>query len=481
MSSNIEKKLKETAKTNPLTKTEKNMLWLKIETSINKINDLKPSIFVNLSPRFVFALIMIIAIIGVSAVTVAASNDAGPGDILYSIDLAIEKVQLALSREENKDNLRLKFAQERLMEAQRALAFQSDDNSASIITSTSTENNFKRIRKANKTLPSALERLEKTKELLEQKGNEQAAEHVNEMIVKLTELAENHVSDLDDFEMEIEDENGRRLEINNYRNKIRIKFNLNSSGNKVVICHIPPDNPENAHTIQIAGPAAPAHLAHGDYPGECGSEDQDNNNGDNNATSTPDITAPTISSINLSVSTNTADITWETDEESDSLVWYSTTTPLIVSNNTLFVNLSNLVTTHSISLLNLNSSTTHYFIVSSIDVSNNEATSTEYSFTTLTPDITAPIISDINSSVSTNTADITWDTDEESDSVVWYSTTTPLIVSNNTLYVDSSDLVTDHTISLSGLNASTTHYFIVSSIDVSNNEATSTELSFTTL
>ena len=483
MPSNIEKKLKETAKTNPLTKNEKNMLWTKIEISINKINDFKPSIFVNLSPRFVFALIMILAIIGASVATVAASNDAGPGDILYSIDLAIEKVQLALSKEENKDNLRLKFAQERLMEAQRALAFQGDDNSASIITSTSTENNFKRIRKAGKTLPSALERLEKTKELLERKGNEQGVEHINGMIEELTELAENHVSDLDDFEMEIEDENGIKSEINNYRNKIKVKFNLNNSGNKekVIICHVPPDNPENAHTIVIAEPAVPAHLAHGDYLGECVNGVQDNDNGDNNTTSTPDVTAPAILNISSSVSTNTADIAWETDEASDSLVWYSTTTPLIVSSDTLFVNLSNLVTTHSISLLNLNSSTTYYFIVSSLDSSGNKATSTEYSFTTLTPDTTAPIISNISSSASTNTTDIIWETNEESDSIVWYSTTTPLIVSSDTLFVDSSNLITNHTIPLSGLSATTTYYFIVGSADASDNKATSTELSFTTL
>jgi hypothetical protein len=38
---------------------------------------------------------------------------------------------------------------------------------------------------------------------------------------------------------------------------------------KVVICHVPPGNPDNAHTIIIGAPAVPAHLAHGDYEGEC--------------------------------------------------------------------------------------------------------------------------------------------------------------------------------------------------------------------
>ena len=33
---------------------------------------------------------------------------------------------------------------------------------------------------------------------------------------------------------------------------------------KVLVCHIPDDNPDNAHVISIAMAALPAHLAHGD-------------------------------------------------------------------------------------------------------------------------------------------------------------------------------------------------------------------------
>jgi hypothetical protein len=38
---------------------------------------------------------------------------------------------------------------------------------------------------------------------------------------------------------------------------------------KVCICHHPPGNPDNAHTICIGAPAVPAHLRHGDTMGEC--------------------------------------------------------------------------------------------------------------------------------------------------------------------------------------------------------------------
>lgn len=38
---------------------------------------------------------------------------------------------------------------------------------------------------------------------------------------------------------------------------------------KQLVCHIPPGNPANAHTICIAPSAVIAHLAHGDYLGKC--------------------------------------------------------------------------------------------------------------------------------------------------------------------------------------------------------------------
>ncbi len=39
--------------------------------------------------------------------------------------------------------------------------------------------------------------------------------------------------------------------------------------NKITICHIPPGNLSNAHTITVGEPAVRAHLAHGDTLGAC--------------------------------------------------------------------------------------------------------------------------------------------------------------------------------------------------------------------
>lgn len=42
---------------------------------------------------------------------------------------------------------------------------------------------------------------------------------------------------------------------------------------KVDICHVPPGNPENTHTLNVSVNAVKAHLSHGDWLGACGSCD----------------------------------------------------------------------------------------------------------------------------------------------------------------------------------------------------------------
>ena len=51
--------------------------------------------------------------------------------------------------------------------------------------------------------------------------------------------------------------------------------NHDSNDDKVKVCHIPPGNPGNAHTIKISKSALAAHLAHGDTQGACLNDDKD--------------------------------------------------------------------------------------------------------------------------------------------------------------------------------------------------------------
>ena len=91
-----------------------------------------------------------------------------------------------------------------------------------------------------------------------------------------------------------------------------------------------------------------------------------------------DITPPNITNVHVSAADNSATITWDTDEKSNSLVKYGTST----GNYTQTESNSSFVTSHSITLANLTANTTYYFVVNSTDTAGNSNQSEEYKFTT---------------------------------------------------------------------------------------------------
>ncbi len=92
------------------------------------------------------------------------------------------------------------------------------------------------------------------------------------------------------------------------------------------------------------------------------------------------------------------------------------------------------------------------------------------------PDTTPPVISNVQSSgITTNSATITWTTDEASDSVVEYGLTTSY---GST--ASNSASVTSHSIPLSGLSVNTLYHYRVKSTDGAGNTATSPDHSFQT-
>lgn len=94
-------------------------------------------------------------------------------------------------------------------------------------------------------------------------------------------------------------------------------------------------------------------------------------------------------------------------------------------------------------------------------------------------DNTAPVISSIVSTPASTTANVTWTTNENSNSKIWYGTSTPISTATAP-NIATSSLVTSHIINLSGLSTSTTYYFVVGSTDSSNNTSTSSQRSFVT-
>jgi len=92
-------------------------------------------------------------------------------------------------------------------------------------------------------------------------------------------------------------------------------------------------------------------------------------------------------------------------------------------------------------------------------------------------DTTPPVISSVSAgNISSSGATITWTTDESSDSQVEYGLTTSY---GNTTSLNTS-LVISHSVSLSGLNASTLYHYRVKSNDASGNLAVSGDFTFTT-
>jgi len=130
----------------------------------------------------------------------------------------------------------------------------------------------------------------------------------------------------------------------------------------------------------------------------------------------PDTTPPVITNISvISITKDSATITWETHEPSDSLVKYGTQS----GNYTETAYNASDVIYHSIVLSGLTKNTTYYYVVNSTDPSNNSAQSVEHSFKTfdeifisigdadalIGENVTAAII--ISNIINVGTADIT--------------------------------------------------------------------------
>jgi len=93
----------------------------------------------------------------------------------------------------------------------------------------------------------------------------------------------------------LEEENERKIKVKAKLHVLKLKFKdrikehrisessyLEDNGvvgnQKVLICHVPPGNPENQHPIKISYNAVHAHLNHGDYLGLCNGDMSDDIN-----------------------------------------------------------------------------------------------------------------------------------------------------------------------------------------------------------
>ena len=108
-----------------------------------------------------------------------------------------------------------------------------------------------------------------------------------------------------------------------------------------------------------------------------------------------------------------------------------------------------------------------------VEVLENQTTIVDFQ---LTRDITPPEISNVNAiSITPATAAITWETDENSDSRIYYGETEDL-----GMWKTKTELVTSHSITLTGLSPNTTYYYQVYSTDEAGNTGNSSIKTFKT-
>jgi len=116
---------------------------------------------------------------------------------------------------------------------------------------------------------------------------------------------------------------------------------------------------------------------------------------------------------------------------------------------------------------------TYTLTYTSTDKAGNTASVTRTVYVT---DQTPPVISAISSGIpASSTTTITWTTNEPATSIVNYGTTVSYVSASS-----SATLTTNHSITLTGLIASTAYNFQIQSADASGNVATSSNQTFTT-
>lgn len=213
---------------------------------------------------------------------------------------------------------------------------------------------------------------------------------------------------------------------------------------------------------------------------------------------TADTTPPSISSAQaVNIYGSGAQITWTTNEASDSKVYYGTTAGNYPNTSTNRCDAGGMVTTHCVNLMSLSYSTTYYFSAVSSDAAANMGYS-EGSFISASSSsssgsgsgsgssssggggssgsggTTAPNIYNVRAENIMGTgAQIKWTTDKLADSEVAYGIiygSYPSLAANR---CDAGGTVIDHCINLTSLVYNTTYYYRVKSIDSNGNQSTS--------
>ena len=231
-----------------------------------------------------------------------------------------------------------------------------------------------------------------------------------------------------------------------------------------------------AHSINLPGDLAPDTTYHYRVHSTDGSGNKGTSGDFNFKTDitpvpgVPQITAVTATGITY----DNATINWTTDVAADSYVEYGTTTAY----GKIFGN-GELTTSHSVVLpADLAQSNQYYYRVHSTDGSGNKGVSAGYTFTTSAgPDLIRPLISNLTTSnIIDNGVTISWNTSENTDSIIYIGETAQY----SKIFGSASDATSSHSVDVTGLASATTYFYQVVSKDTSGNVTYGSMNSFTT-
>ena len=188
-----------------------------------------------------------------------------------------------------------------------------------------------------------------------------------------------------------------------------------------------------------------------------------------------DSTSPVVSGISVTnITTSGATVNWTTDEPATGQV--EIVSPC-ASSPCLTSLVSTLSTSHAITLSGLSLNTLYTYRILTKDSSNNLTTTSNQTFTTAS-DATPPVISGISvTNITSAGGSANWTTDEPATGqveIVSPCASSPCLTSL------VSTLSTSHAITLSGLTANTLITYRILSKDASNNQAVSSNQTFTT-
>ncbi|MDO8574453.1 MAG: hypothetical protein Q7R86_02400, partial [bacterium] len=527
---NLFKKIKKEG----LSEGEKKGMWHFIQSLIsNQRAEVKPvsmlSVFgLNLKRSLVYGMVVAVILVSAMGGTISFADASTPNDFLYPIDRISEGIRLALSSGKNKEKLRIQYSLERVDEVETVLA-STDVDIESVNSSEETDEVAlaAEVKNSGEVLSLALAYIEDQRAKFEQEGNKEAADILSLVKVKLSEMAEIHVSNINKIEVAIESRgksDNVKAEIKMVSDDIKTKFKIkeekNGENQEIKLSFESKasnddkedhgsdnngrdnrdDNDDNEdndgdededednneddededneghkkielchkgnETIVVSESALFAHLKHGDDIGSC--EDDDEN-------------VLTITNISHVSSVTSTSVNWKTNEDSTGTVYYATSTPVVIGAGVLSEVDGDFEKNHQVELSNLLTGTTYYYVIEATDRSGNVATSSQFSFNTGSlPDVTPPVISGISTNASSTSLKISWNVNENTTGKVSISTSTPASGENVFDVKSSNVLGISHEVTFNGLLPLTSYYLIVTAEDVASNTVTSTEIVVTT-